>query len=309
MKLAPENPLRAMAAGLAPTAPVSSLILAGLAGELETGGPVAAVLRAHPAAGSPLFGIRALAGLHHLMLLGRAEELAAHLAESDGSNSWEVARTAILANIEHIRAALDQPVQQHQPDRGGKLLHGLALLGAPKVRLLEIGACAGLNLVVDRYHWRGSNGEWGNSASPVRLTTPGPIPSDVEIVYRAGCDLAPRDAANPADVAILQSFIPPECTARQAELDSALRLAAESGVTIERADARQWLATELDRRDGDTLTVVWHSLVWQYLDRAQQADIEDILGDAAKRAPIARIGYEPGEWSLPAQLQLTLYGS
>ena len=313
------NPLRAMAGGLSSTAPVSSNILAGLAEDFARGGPAAAVLCTHPAVGSPLFGIRVLAGLHHLVLLGQADELAAHLTEArensmaDGRvivQSWDVARAAILDKVEYILAALDRPVQQHQPDRGRVLLHGLALLGATRVRLLEIGACAGLNLIVDRYSWHGPGWAWGDPDSPVRLTSPGPAPDRVEIVHRAGCDLAPRDPANPADVAILRSFVPPEHTAARAELDGALRLAAETGVTVERAGAARWLAAELDQvADESIQTVVWHSLVWNYLDRGEQHAVDDVLSRVATRVPVARIGYEPSDWTQPPQLRLVVYGA
>lgn len=166
-----------------------------------------------------------------------------------------------------MTAALDRPVQQHQPDRAAHLLRGLAMLDAPRVRLLEIGACAGLNLGLDRYSWTGPDWTWGDSASAVQLPAYGPSPGDIEIVQRAGCDLDPRDPADPADAQILRSFIPPEHTSDRQELDAAPALAAGAGTKVTHAGAADWLRDQFEQPvDDGVVTVVWHSLVWLYLD-------------------------------------------
>ncbi|MDX3850977.1 DUF2332 domain-containing protein [Streptomyces sp. AK02-01A] len=309
--------LRAMAVGSAGYAPVSADFLARLADDIEQGGPVWTLIGGHPQAMEPLFAIRAAAAVRWLMLSGHAPELGAHLENLTSGiddrdyaeQTWRLSTRALLDHPELTRAALDLPVQQHEPSRASVLLSALGMLGAPKVRLLEIGACAGLNLLIDQYRWFGPGWEWGDPSSPVRLAAHGRSPGDLTIVERAGCDLAPRDPADPADVLIVHSFLPPEREIQRLELDDAIALAARSDVRVDKADAVGWLAAELARPSdgGEVLTVVWHSLLWGYLTSRQQADIEKVLGEAATRMPLARVGFEPHDWTLAPRLQVTVY--
>ncbi|MFE6904699.1 DUF2332 domain-containing protein [Streptomyces sp. NPDC057717] len=309
--------LRSMSVGLTTYAPMSSGVLARFADEIEAGGPVSGVVDGHPDAAAPLFGLRALAGVRWLVLNGRAPELFEHLLgltagigdPEYAERTWQLFRQALLSHPGEIRAALDRPVQQHQPGRASLLLTGLAMLQAPRVRLLEIGACAGLNLLVDKYRWFGPGWEWGDPDSPVRLAASGPSPGAVEIVDRAGCDLAPRNAADPADAMILQSFLPHERDIEQLELDEAIALAGRYGLEVEQADAVEWLADQLDPRKANrsVCTVVWHSLFWGYLDARQQADVERLLTHAAQSTRVARVGFEPHDWSTASRLQVTVY--
>jgi hypothetical protein len=183
------------------------------------------------------------------------------------------------------------------------------MLAAPRVRLLELGACAGLNLLVDRYRWFGHGWEWGDADSSVRLATDGRHPGDVHIVDRAGCDLFPRDPADPADALILRSFLPHERDIEQLELDDAMALAARCGVRVDKADAIGWLKAELaaDADDRSTYTVVWHSLFWPFLGPRQQRDAELLLSRAALSRRVARVSFEPHEWETAPRLQLTVY--
>ena len=308
--------LRVLAANLQSAAPMSADMLRRVVGEIERGGPLTAFLVDHPEANTPLFGVRLLAGMKWLVLTGRAATLVEHLrvllARGDDpvyrDQTWALWRQTALGNPVEIRAALDRPVQQHHPQRARQLLRGLGMLAAPRVRLFELGACAGLNLILDRYRWIAPGWEWGDPGSPVRLATSGPWPGHLDIVERAGCDLLPRDVNDPGDMTVLRSFLPYESDVMQMEFDDAVALAGRSGVVVEKADSVDWLADKLrPRPDTDAYTVVWHSLFWGFLDPAAQESITRLLDGAARRMRLATVRFEPEVLPGTPRLHVELY--
>ncbi|MGW1047355.1 DUF2332 family protein [Streptomyces sp. NPDC002547] len=294
--------LRGMAANMFSQAPVSSEILKILADDIEKRGPINQLIAYHPESAAPLFCLRVLAGVRLLILTGKAPDLAARMksrATSLGNldsarHIRELLHQALVRHPDEIRAAMDRPLQLHRPGRARYLLRGLGMIAAPKIRLLEVGACAGLNLILDRYHWFGNGWEWGDTSSTVRLTADGPKPCQFSIVDRAGCDLTPRNPADPDDAMILQSFIPYEHKLEQSELAQALSLASPLSVRIDKENAVGWLMRELSKPvDPGVYTVVWHSLLQEHLSPEEKSQIEYILSVTARRIKLARICYEP----------------
>jgi hypothetical protein len=298
--------LRGFADSLAPSAPLSATLLAGLASELTDDTPISRLLLGHPASGEVLAGIRALSGVNRLFLSGLAPELATHIAKGVADeHTWPLAREVMLRHPNAIMSALDEPVQQHHPSRSEALLRGLAALSARRIRLLEIGACAGLNLILDHYHWIGTNWDWGDLSASLQLPGTGRKPGSLEIVERMGCDLRPRDPAAPQDVLALRSFVPPENVTELAQLDAALAIRARVPVDIRQESASTWLSTVLaEPATRGVTTVVWHSLVWHYVSPAEQQAIGRILKEAGNRMPLAWIGFEPDRWAAPAKLNV-----
>jgi len=296
--------------------PMSAAMLNHILDDIEHGGPIAGIIAGHRDLAEPLFCLRLLGGVSYLQETGHAPELSQHLKGLDTHGgepnydlqTWELFRAALLGNPQIIAAALDRPIRQHHPARAGALLHGLGMLGAPKVRLLELGACAGLNLLLDRYWWFGNGWEWGHRNSTVRLVAPGRAPGDIEIVDRAGCDLMPRDPANPDDVAILRSFLPYEEEIHRLDFDDAIAVAAASDLRVDRSDAIDWLKRQLSAPPARSVTtVVWHSMFSGYLSPREQNAIDELLESTARHMPLARIAYEPHLWSGAPRLQVIDY--
>jgi hypothetical protein len=169
-----------------------------------------------------------------------------------------------------------------------------------RIALLELGASAGLNLLVDRYSFEGRNWRFGPADSPVQLigAIEGPVKlQSFEIVDRAGCDLHPVDARSAAGRLLLTSFVWPFDLHRHERLAAALRVAASRPqVRIDRAAASDWLPRTLARTLGavspNALPVVWHSITQLYWPRAELASVEAILDCYGTNHRLAEVSME-----------------
>lgn len=302
--------LRRWSQGMAFATPRSAAVLGGLAEAAQHDASLNALL-GQDWLDRPLAGVRLVAGVHDLVLAGKAPELKALMYGSDpdaapaaGDVVWKLTRQAVFDFPDEIRAALDWPVQQHLPGRAGFLLSGLAMLAQPWVRVLELGACAGLTLQLDEYCWQGPDWTYGASGSPVRfrIDCPAPPPG-LAIVERGGCDIAPVDPRDPAMVRRLHTFVPPELSEVHQDLDAALGIAASQPQRVDKAHAREWLEQRLLESPAlGVHTVVWHSYLWYQLEQAERDGIRDALFAAARLYPITRMSYEPYELGGPATL-------
>ena len=181
--------------------------------------------------------LRLLAGIFRLVLTGRAPELRPYYACLGGTESpvtaWPVMRRVIADHPDELHEALAIAPQTNEVGRSVALLVGLfdlaAATGCRRVRLLELGASAGLNLLVDRFRVVGDGWSWGPEASPVQLLEAvhgAIVPAELEIVEARGCDLDPVDATSDQGRLRLTSFVWPFDVHRHDRLAGALRLAA-----------------------------------------------------------------------------------
>lgn len=289
--------------------PLMTRLLAGAADDLEGGGPTAALMAPHE--GDPrgtVPELRLAGALHRLVLERRAPALAVHYPTVGGTpgDVWPAARAVIADQLDDLRPLLRRPVQTNEVGRSaalyGGLLHVTAATGLP-VRLLEVGASAGLNLHVDRFRYDIADGVvLGEPGSPVRLAGPwsGPFPPyDVapRLVERRGCDPAPLDPASAADRLTLTSYVWADQLERFERLRAALQVAAARPHPVERLPASAYLERELAVPAPGVSTLVWHSVVWQYFDPGERRRVTELLDDAGARAtdeaPLLRLSLEP----------------
>jgi hypothetical protein len=297
--------------------------LAVVAADLIRGGPLARPLA--PVADAP-FGdavlLRLLAGLHRLVLEGRAPELAAHYPSVGGREPPGAALGPALRSVAERHAAtlaadMALGVQTNEPGRSATLLGGYLAVAAERglpIEVLEVGASAGLNLLFDRYRYLDVDQAFGPPDSPLAFERPwyggGPdLSVALAVADRAGCDLAPLDPTAPADRQRLRSYVWADQLGRLARLDAALEVAATGAPRVERADAVRWLEGRLGRRSSGRTTVVVHSIVLQYLapgDRRRLVELVEAAGtDATPEAPLAWLRMEPG--GDQAELRLTTW--
>lgn len=287
--------------------PMYADLLARAADDVEAGGPTAEVVRGHeddPA--NRALALRLMGSVHRLVLERRAGGLAAYFPSVGGrwepTGCWAAFRRLLAEQREDVAAGLDRPPQTNEVGRAAAL-YG-ALLQGPRdlpVRLTEIGASAGLNLRADRFGYLAAGRVLGDAASRVRLDPAWagralePWP-DLRVVERAGCDTHPVDAGTTTGRTLLTAYVWADQGERLERLRAALSVAARVPVALRRQDAASFVDS-LDLGEGTT-TVVWHSVVWQYLTPEVRSRVEERLEDLGRSARETRrlvhVAMEPG---------------
>lgn len=302
--------------------PLYRELLARSADDVERGGPVWPVLERHVEdPNESVIGLRLLGAVHRLVLEGSAPALARHYPSAGGELHedalWDEFISVVADGGDRLAELVARPVQTNEVGRSAALLCGFLLVAAETrlpLRLLELGASAGLNLRFDRYRYEGDAGAWGDERSPVRIAgtfegEPPPLAQDVEIAARGGCDARPLDPTTEEGRLALLSYTWPDQPQRLRALEGALAIARELPVELERSGAADWLERRLAESAPGVATVVFHSVVMQYVAVPERERIERVLDEAGKRAsvhaPLARLAMEPG--GEHAEVRLTLW--
>lgn len=292
--------------------------------DIDEGGPVARLFEGVAVPPGSVPALRFVAALHHLVLSGRTPQLEAFYPSVGGDRrpqeAWPVVLDALEEHFDWVHERLGRTVQTNDPGRAVVVYAALLWLterhGLP-VRLLEIGASAGLNLLVDRYCYVVDGTILGDPSSPVRFSEPWERAPEIDlpgaaqrlkIQARAGCDLAPLDAADPEDRLTLLSYIWPDEPDRLDRTRAAFSVAADLPHLVVAEPAGTWLRRTLASEPGDvaTLTVVWHSLFRQYVDPREWEALETAYaGQASAHGPIVWLAMEPGRDHL-AGVELTI---
>ena len=277
---------------------LTGALLEGAADDLDAGGVVADLMGPHADdPGGSVPSLRFAGALHRLVLEGHAPELAQHYPSVGGTapveQVWPAAEATVREHLGPLRSLVTRGVQTNEVGRAAVLLGVLQLVPGP-LRLLEIGASAGLNLRCDHFAYRVGDQVLGDPASPVRLVQPweGSCPPyrGTEVVERRGCDPNPLDATTEEGRLTLASYVWGDQVERLARLRAALDVARRVPVTVERAGALEFLQREL-AHPWDGTTLVWHSVVWQYLHPDEQAAVDALLEQAPGR--VVRASMEP----------------
>jgi hypothetical protein len=283
-------------------------LLGRLADDLEAGGPTVRVLRGHEDDPGPSgLALRLAGSIHRLVLDGAAAELEAFYPTTGGiwsARGVDAVLDLLDRRADDVRPLLDQAPQTNEVGRSAALLGGLLrslTRHRRPVRLFEIGASGGLNLFADRFRYVDDAGRsWGDPLSPVALEgawrgAPLPLEEDVVVIERGGCDVSPVDVTTDDGRLILTSYVWPDMTARHTRLAGAIELARQHPVRVERTEAAAY-AERLELRDGH-LTVLWHSVMWQYVPREQQervtARLAELGATATDRTPLLHLFAEP----------------
>lgn len=292
----------------------------GMADDWEAGGVVREICRGwEDAPAGAVVQLRLLAGVFREVLLGKAPELVRYYpclggtAEPDGV--WPGMREVMERSVPALRAALSVAPQTNEVGRSCALVVGLfeavRRSGLSRVRLLEPGASAGLNLLVDRFRFQGDGWALGPRDSPLVLRpgAAGVLPEPFTVVARRGCDLEPVDSTTDEGALRLRSFVWPWQLERHDRLAAALAVGCRHPVVVDRAPAGEWLEAQLAAAPEEgVLTVVWQAVTRMYWPAEESARVAHVVDEAAARMPVAHVAMEYGTFRGAEQALLTLDG-
>lgn len=258
--------------------------------------------------GAPLadaLPLRAAGGIHALHLSGAAHELAPIYADAEDINDGAIIAGVVRRHEAALLPWLDGPPQTNEAGRSSNFIAAMLWLAdrglPPRFECLEIGSSAGINLMIDRYHYDLGAVHVGPQPGAIAFAPEWrgnhPPQHAIEITGLKGCDVAPVDLTDPVQALRLKAYIWPEHAIRFARMEAAIAEAHKAKPGLVRADAAEFAETELAKpQAANTTRVLMHSIVWQYVPADQQARVTAAMEEAGARAtadrPLAWIALE-----------------
>ena len=220
--------------------PLYAHLLERAAADAAAGGPMFELLEPFDAPNlrADALALRLMAAVHRLVLTGEAPRLAAHYPTAGGTQTqdgaWDAFVEVVAGRGERLRQLVAMPCQTNEVGRCAPLAFGFLELAARyglPLRLLEVGASAGLNLRFDHFRYGGGGAAWGPAESPVDLTgmwlePPARLPGRLSVVERRGCDRRPVDVTTAEGRLQLESSLWADQVQRLARLRGAFAVAA-----------------------------------------------------------------------------------
>jgi hypothetical protein len=268
-----------------------------------------------------------LAAVHLLLLRGEHHPLARFYPTVTGTevpaeDPYPAFRAFCLEHAETIkRIVAEGLVQTNEPRRCSALVPALQFIaqstrGRP-LALIEIGASAGLNLLLDRYGYDyGSGLRCGDPASPVQISCqlrgtrrppiPDPSRSLFPLAARIGIDVAPVDVRDHEQALWLQALVWPDEKGRADLLDQALELARADPPRVLGGDALERLPEALAAVGPQALPCVVDFFTLQQLEPEARARLTDLLAGWADESgrQLFHVSIEGGPQHGPPQLKL-----
>jgi hypothetical protein len=174
------------------------------------------------------------------------------------------------SRAELTEVILGHRTQTNEPARCATLLPALAQLPQP-LALIEVGASAGLTLLVDRYSYDYAGHRLVGrdpQAPTLRCEPRGPVPLPAEppeVVWRAGLDLNPLDVNDADDMRWLACLVWPGEGDRQERLALAVASARRYPPAVHRGDLLTDLPALAAQAPADATLVVYHTSVLTYV--------------------------------------------
>jgi hypothetical protein len=157
---------------------------------------------------------------------------------------------------------------------------------------------------------------WGDPRSEVliRAEWQGPmpvLPERIDVASHAACDVSPIDLQSDGAALRLTSYVWPDQHERLERLRAAIALAQRLQVRVEAADALTWAQDALSMQRLGCATVLYHSVMWQYLPEPTRNGLRGLIeargSHATQQAPLAWLAFEPPAADAHMLLTLTLW--
>lgn len=264
--------------------------------------------------------LRFLGAVHRLVLQKKAPQLAACYPSVGGDSScdelWPAFHSVVRQHAAALRELVRHPVQTNEVGRCAALLGGFLEIvrrtGFP-LRLLEVGAAGGLILRWDQYRYEWNGEGWGDPHSAVRICgafgdVHPPFDVSVEVAERRGCDASPVNPCTDEGQLTLQSYVWPDQVERFRQLKTAIEVARRVPAEVDQANAPDWVEAALYNSVSGVATVVYHSIVWQYLSKLDRARFRRVMAARGRAAthdnPLFWLRLEPADNVAEVRLQL-----
>jgi hypothetical protein len=188
-------------------------------------------------------------------------------------------------------------LRRTQTNEVGRCAVLLPALPSGPLALLEVGASAGLCLLLDQFHYQYGSMSLGAASSPVHLTCalagPVPLPSATPaIVWRGGLDLNPIDVHDEEAVRWLLACVWPDHPARRRRLEGAIALARPAPPVVRAGDLVDDLPALLAEVPPDAQLVVFHSAVLSYVSEERRRAFAGALAEASRARDIVWVSNE-----------------
>ncbi len=249
--------------------------------------------------------VNLFAAVHDRLLADRSAPLARFypnlVAEPDPGDPVPEFLAFCSEHAAAIRESLASRLPQtNEIGRSALLLAGFGRLEPGQKAHLDVGASAGLNLMLDRLAYRdGRGGQLGHSEvvldCSVRRSgpdSPGLAVGLPDIGARLGLDANPIDPRDADAVRWLEACVWPDQADRFHRLEAAIELRRRQPVEVRRGDAVDDLATAVAALAGGGAPVVTTSWVLCYLAPERQVAWLDELGSLGSHLDISWVWAE-----------------
>lgn len=274
--------------------PLYAALCESAAQTYETDSAFRALLDAN--AGRSRLALRLLGAAHFRALRGSAPQIAQHFpstgGDGDAAAAWGAIERDVAANRLAYERLLARPVQTNEVARAMPVLAAMLTVADQTrmpLRVYEIGSSAGLLLHFDRYRYTGDRWAWGDPDSLLHLRNssrggaPANLDARLEVAARRGCDVHPLDVTKTDDAETLLGFVWADQPDRLERLRSAIAVARQDPVTVDRADGPEWIRHIAQPQPGYAC-VAFHTVILEHLTPEQRDALQARIGELGARA-------------------------